>query len=170
MTPSTATSPDHTLEIYLHIAGSEDPQLVEVASDGRVADLLAAAEPADAEAKLWLQDTADPLDMGNSLAEAGIGHRCHVHLGCCDSIKVQVRYHTKPIVREFSPGARIRAVFAWATGPKGFELAETQIPKHGLMVPRSDHILDPDVHVGSLASRARCAAVLDLVPKERFEG
>ena len=53
---------------------------------------------------------------------------------------------------------------------QGFELAETQIPKHGLMVPRSDHILDPDVHVGSLASDARCAVVLDLVPKERFEG
>ncbi len=170
MTTSTATNPDPTIEIYLHIAGREDPQLVEVASDGSVADLLALADAVDADAKLRLQDTTDALDMESSLAEAGIGHRCHVHLGSCDSVKVQVRYHTKPIVREFSPGARIRAVFAWAAGPKGFELAETQIPKHGLMVPRSDHILDPDVHVGSLASDARCAVVLDLVPKERFEG
>ena len=170
MTPSTIPNPGPTLEVYLHVAGCEDPQLVEVASDGRVADLLAVAESVAANAKLWLQDTTDPLDMESSLAEAGIGHRGHVHLGCCDSVKVQVRYHTKPIVREFSPGARIRAVFAWAAGPKGFELAETQIPKHGLVVPRSDHILDPDVHVGSLASDARCAVVLDLVPKERFEG
>ena len=170
MTTSAATNPNPTLEVYLHVAGCEDPQLVAVASDGRVADLLAVAESVDANAQLWLQDTTDPLDMASSLAEAGIGHRCHVHLGCCDSVKVQVRYHTKPIVREFGPGARIRAVFAWATGPKGFELAESQVPKHGLMVPKSDHILDPDVHVGSLASRARCVVVLDLVPKERFEG
>ena len=170
MTTSTGTNPDPTLEIYLHVAGCEDPQLVTVASEGRVADLLALADSVDTNTKLWLQDTTDPLDAENSLAEAGIGHRDHVHLGCCDAVKMQVRYHTKAIVREFSPGARIRAVFAWATGPKGFELAGTQTAKHGLMVPGSDHILDPAVHVGSLASSTRCAVDLDLVPKERFEG
>ena len=170
MTPSTAPGPDPTLEIYVHIVGCEDPQMVVVASDGRVADVVAAVGSVDADAKLWLQDTTDPLDMEISLAEAGIGHRCHVHLGCCDSVKVEVRYHTEPIVREFSPGARIRAVFAWATGPKGFKLAETQTAKHGLMVPRGDHLLDPDVHVGSLAASDRCVVALDLVPVERFEG
>ncbi|MCY3953397.1 MAG: hypothetical protein OXG69_12770 [bacterium] len=41
MTPSTAPGPDPNLEIYLHIVGCEDPQVVAVASDGRVADLLA---------------------------------------------------------------------------------------------------------------------------------
>ena len=75
MTTSAATNPNPTLEVYLHVAGCEDPQLVAVASDGRVADLLAVAESVDANAKLWLQDTTDPLDMASSLAEAGIGHR-----------------------------------------------------------------------------------------------
>ena len=46
-----------------------------MASDGRVADVVAASGSVDTNAKLWLQDMADPLDMESSLAEAGIGHR-----------------------------------------------------------------------------------------------
>lgn len=156
--------PEHTIEIYVHSDGGHGPDLVEVPSDGRVADLVSEGE------SLWLEDTNEALPADSSLPEAGIARRSHVHRGRCPTVKVQVRYAGTEIIEEFSPATRVIQVFRWATGPKGFKVPEAQIPKHGLALPGGDELLDPGTHVGSLVSGTRCVVTIDLVPKDRFAG
>ena len=158
------------LEVYIHVEGSEDPSLVALPPEGSVIDLLEAGGAVEADMKAWLEDASEPLDAASSLSGAGVTHRCHVHCGRCDTVKVQVRFNGEQLFEEFSPADRIKVIYDWATGPKGFKLPEEQIPKHGLIVPGGDHILAPSVHIGSLASDDRCVALLDLVPRKRFEG
>ena len=155
---------EHTIEIYVHLEGAQEPALVKVPSGGRIADLLAEGE------SLWLQDGAESIPADSLLAQAGISRRSHVHRGRCDEIKVRVRHAGDELIGEFSPAVRVVRVFRWATGPKGFKLSEAQIPKHGLALPGGDALLDPGIHVGSLAFESRCVVTIDLVPKDRFAG
>ncbi|MCY4107697.1 MAG: hypothetical protein OXG11_01555 [Chloroflexi bacterium] len=154
----------HTIEIYVHSDSGHDPDLVEVASDGRVKDLLSEGE------SLWLEDTNEALPDESSLPEAGIVRRTHVHRGHCPTVKVHVRHAGTDIHGEFSPATQVVRVFRWATGPKGFKLPEAQIPKHGFVLPGGDELLDLRAHAGSLVSKIRCVVTIDLVPKERFAG
>lgn len=156
--------PEHTIEIYIHSEGAHGPDLVEVPSGDRVADLLSEGE------SLWLQDDDEPLQADILLPQAGISRRSHVHRGRCNDVKVQVRHAGAELFGEFSPAARVVRVFRWASGPKGFKLPEAQIPKHGLALPDGSELLDPGVHIGSLAAGDRCAVTVDLVPKDRFAG
>ena len=155
---------EHMIDIYVHSEGAQDPELVRLPSSSRVSDLLPEGE------QLWLQDGAEPVPGDSPLPVAGISRRSHVHRGRCDQIKVRVRHAGEDRSSEFSPAARVIRVFRWATGPKGFNLPESQIPKHGLALPEAKELLDPGVHIGSLASEVRCTVTVDLVAKERFEG
>ena len=155
---------EHTIEIYVHSGSGYGPDLIEVPSDGRVADLTSDGEG------LWIEDTNEALPADSSLPEAGIARRSHVYRGRCPTVKVQVRYGGTEILGKFSPATRVVQVFRWATGPKGFKLPEAQIPKHGFALPGGDELLDPGVHAGSLVSQIGCAVTIDLVPKDRFAG
>ena len=161
---------EHIIEIYLHTAGAESPNLIEVSSEGLVGDLLGPGDQPASDVSLWLEDGDQPLDPGSTLSDAGIVHRCHVHRGRCATVKVHVRHNGLTLEREFRPAARIAGVFLWATGPDGFKLPAEQIPKHGLIVPGGDEFLGSDVHIGSLVSGDRCVVILDLSPKDRPQG
>ena len=156
--------PAHTIEIYVHSEGALGPDLAEVPSSSRVADLLSEGE------NLWLQDADKRLPAESLLPQAGISRRSHVHRGRCDVVKVRVRHAGSELIGEFSPAARVVRVFRWAIGPKGFKLAEAQIAKHGLALPDGSELLDPGVHIGSLVAGERCVVTVDLVPKDRFAG
>ena len=83
---STDHESEHMIEIYVHFEGAQDPELVQVPSSGRVADLLAEGE------RLWLQDGAEPIPADSLLPVVGIARRSHVHRGRCDEVKVRVRH------------------------------------------------------------------------------
>ena len=155
---------EHMIEIYVHVEGAQDPELVQVPSSGTVTDLVAEGE------RLWLQDGTEPVPDDSLLPEAGVSRRSHVHRSRCREVKVYVRHAGEDRVGEFPPATRIIRVFRWAAGPKGFKLAEAQIPKHGLALPNTDELLDLGVHIGSLVPGTRCIVTLDLVPKDRFAG
>ncbi len=156
--------PVHTIEIYVHSDSDYGPDLVEVPSGGRVADLVSEGEI------LWLEDTVEALPADSLLPEAGIARRSHVHRGRCPTVKVRVRHAGTEMIGEFSPATRVVQVFRWATGPKGLKMPQAQIPKHGLVLAGGDELLDPGTHVGSLVSAIHCAVIIDLVPKDRFAG
>ena len=103
------------------------------------------------------------------LKDAGIADRSHIHISRCHRITVRIRYGGDSKTHEFAPGATIASVFAWATGPNGFELTASERAKHTLGI--CDTLTQPDKseHIGSLATE-ECSVCLDLAPKERFEG
>lgn len=158
------------MDLYLHEAGQKDPQLIEVTPTETVAQV--AGDGDDGEAfELWLEDQEEPLDRSQTLEQAGVVDRQHVHRSRCRRIAVTVRYAGRePIEKPFGPAKTIRRVFDWATGEHGFPLTPEQRAKHVLALPGADQYLAWTVHVGSVADPATCGVTLELYPKERFEG
>jgi hypothetical protein len=158
------------MELYVHEAGKEDPDLVEFEPTETVAGV--GGESAEGAAfDLWREDEDESLDPSQTLEQAGIGDREHVHRSRCRRIAVTVRYAGRePIEKSFGPARTIKQVFHWATGEHGFPLTPEQRAKHVLALPDVDHYLAWTVHIGSLADPATCSVTLELYPKERFEG
>ena len=156
------------MEIYIHTAGREDPDLIEVEDTIPVRDLLTIREGGGAEL-IMIEESDEPIDLDITIAAAGIHHRQHVHRGRCRRVDVRVRYNGDHN-HQFHPVARIRQVFEWATGPEGFNLTPEQKAEHVLALPGADKYLDWEIRVGTLVTPGSCDVVLDLAPKSRFEG
>lgn len=156
------------MEIYIHTAGSEEPELIEIDDTVLVRELLAIGDGQGAEL-VMIEEVAEPIDLDITIGEAGIRHRHHVHRGRCRRIGVRVRYNGDKS-HEFHPATTIRRVFEWATGSHGFDLTPEQKAEHVLALPGADHFLDWEVRIGSLVTHGSCDVVLDLAPKSRFEG
>lgn len=155
------------MELFMHVRGQESPELVEIESTNAVRDLLSADE---VEARVWLEEVDDEVDLNLTVEEAGIGPRHHVHRGRCPRVEVTVRYGGEQRERSFGPGTTVRTIHRWATGTEAFGLTPEQAAKHVLALPDADHFLEGGVHVGSLVASGSCAVVLNLLPRERFEG
>lgn len=153
------------MEIYMHDASGESPRLLEVDAERPARHLLEAENEV-----LWVEGNDEPLDLDASLQDAGVGKRAHLHQGRCHKIDVQVRYNSETRSKRFAPAVTVAAVFAWTSGPKGFELTGEQRATHALAIQGADHTLDSTVHIGSLIKSGTCEVELDLVPKERFAG
>jgi hypothetical protein len=158
------------MEIYVHSAGREDPEIVEVAEATVVREIVSGSNSGDAAEFVWVEETEEPVDLALTLEQAGIKHRDHVHRGRCRRVDVKVRFNADTKAHDFTPAARMERVLKWATGKSGFDLTPAEAAKHTLAVPGADHPLDPRVHVGSLVTAPSCEVTLDLLPKARFEG
>ena len=170
MSASINPDSDNIIEVYIHTEGSTELELLPVSRDCRVGDLLATDDPAVSDESIWLAEQDEPLDIEVSLVDAGITHRCHVHRGCCSSVKARVHYIDSAQDRSFSPVTPIAEVYRWAAGPDGFKLPSEEVPRHALIVRGTEDFIDAEVHIGSLATSPRCVVDFDLVPKKRFAG
>lgn len=156
------------MEVYRHIEGKEDPELIEIEDTALVKELLI-GEESDGN-QIWIEERDEAVELQITLEVAGIKHRHHVHHGRCRDIDVQVRFNSERHGKDFRQISKVKQVFEWATGPDAFHLSPDQKAKHVLAVPNADHFLDWNVRIGSLVSGGKCEVVLDLLPKERFEG
>ncbi|MCW2690809.1 MAG: hypothetical protein JWR37_5699 [Mycobacterium sp.] len=154
------------MELFVHTAGKEDPDVVVVEETLVVRELLAE----DAAGRIWVEEIDEEVDLDISLAAAGIGHHHHVHRGHCPRVEVIVRFNGETFTDTFGPGATIKKVEKWAFGGKAADLAADQAAKHVLALPGADHFLAANVHVGSLVTTGSCQVTLDLLPRDRFEG
>jgi hypothetical protein len=157
------------MEIYVHSTRDEEPRLVVIEASATVSELVGAAD-GEETVLIWLEEADEPLELEITLEDAGARHRHHVHRGRCRRVEVRVRYGGRDAERSFSPAATIERAFAWATGPEVFNLTAEERAKHVLALPGADHFLAWTVHVGSVVEAGTCATVLELAPKERFEG
>ena len=155
------------MEVYRHSEGKRRPELIEIEATALVRELLIVK---DGDDQIWIEEQEEAVDLDITLEAAGIHHRHHVHHGRCRTVDVQVRFNGERRARDFRQIATIRQVFDWATGPEAYNLTPEQKAKHVLALPGADHFLDWNVRVGSLVTAGTCEVVLDLLPKERFEG
>jgi hypothetical protein len=156
------------MEVYRHSQGNEDPELVDIEATALVRELLI-IEDGDGGDQIWIEEQDEAVELDITLESAGIHHRHHVHHGRCRTVDVQIRFNGER-TRNFRQIFTIRQVFDWATGPGAFNLTPEQKAKHVLALPGADHFLDGNVRVGSLVTAGTCGVVLDLLPKERFQG
>ena len=130
-----------------------------------VRDLVTQVGLADASA--WLEDTDEPLDPTNVLANV-VNNNGHIHLNYCRRVEVTVNFAGKEKARKFAPSATIQAVRQWAVGPNGFDLPAKERPKHEVGVCGTGNLAERTDHVGTLATD--CSLCLNLAPKDRFQG
>lgn len=156
------------MELFLHTPGREHPELIEIEPAAAVRELLmVGTEP---NGSVWIEEVDEVVDLDKTLEEAGIRHRHHVHRGRCHRVEVAVRFNGQRKEHPYGPGTTIKTVYQWASGPHGFALSPDQAAKHVLAVPGADQFLESGVHIGSLVSAESCEVILDLLPRDRFEG
>jgi len=145
------------IEVYVHREGSPEPKLVKVAEDATLKEVAAAAgchlERVE-ELFIGRQDEDEPVNHGDPLHKAGVGHRNHIHCHRCKKIHVHVLYNGVQKEREFSPAVRLDRILRWATHE--FNLHGHDAADMALFLPGEVTPLDGDVHVGSLASFPDC--------------
>lgn len=156
-------------KLYIHREGTLDPEIVDIDPSDTVRDLLLKLGAGD-EDRLWLEDNPNVLDDDACIKDEHIPDRHHVHCSPVKEIDVEVTFVDEHKRRRFPPSATVASVHEWATGPKGFNLAADQRPKHELVVRGTDEAVPGNVHLGSLVGRGEHEVCLDLRPKERFEG
>lgn len=156
------------MELFQHVEGGEDPELVEVVETEKVRTLLLETEPGHG---VWVEEIDEEIDLELTFEEAGIHHRHHVHRGRCRRVKVVVQFNAVDFTHEYAPGSTIRTVYHWASGDKAANLSPEQKAKHVLALPGADHFLGDGVHVGSLLTLGGpCEVTLDLLPRDSFGG
>jgi hypothetical protein len=155
------------MELFVHNAGYEQPEIVEIDASAFVQELLVGVGP---DERVWVEETDEEVDLTVTLEVAEIRHHHHVHRGHCGQVEVIVRFNGSDYERPFTPARTIRAVEEWAFGKKAANFSPEQAAKHVLAVPGADHFLEPGVHVGSLVTAGSCRIILDLLPRKRFEG
>lgn len=154
------------MELFVHTAGSEDPDVVEVENTARVRELLAG----DGDSRIWIEETDEEIGLDDTLVAAGLRHHQHVHRGRCRRVDLTVRFNGENFTNTFGPGTTIKIIEKWAFGGDAADLSPDQAAKHVLALPGGDHFLAATVHIGSLVTVGSCQLTLDLLPRDRFEG
>jgi hypothetical protein len=154
------------MELFIHTAGKEDPDVIEIERTILVRELLTG----EADGRIWIEEVDAEVNLDVTLDDAGIRHHHHVHRGRCARVEVVVRYNGENFTHTFGPGTTIKTVEKWAFGDKAADLSPDQAAKHVLALPSADHFLAATVHVGSLVTAPACQVTLDLLPRDRFEG
>lgn len=160
----------HIIFIQVHERpGVIEAQVVEAATLG---DLRTAIEAAgvllDAELHIFLDDAEEPLHGDHSNAVHGLRHGSRVHVTRCKRIKTTVHYLEHTAEHAFAPGARVRAVKAWAVHT--FKLSPKDAAEHVLQVCKSTARPAPDTPLHELVKAHHCELCFDLVPEKRVEG
>ena len=151
------------MQIFVH--SPNGLVLQDIDDQTSVRDLVTQVGLADASA--WLEDTDEPLDPTNVLANV-VTDNGHIHLNHCRRVEVTVNFAGKEKARKFAPSATIQAARQWAVGPNGFDLPAKERPKHEVGVCGTGNLAERTDHVGTLATD--CSLCLNLAPKDRFQG
>jgi len=93
---------------------------------------------------------------------------CRIHISRCKRITVTVNYLDKTAEHAFPPGARVRAVKAWAV--KKYGLNPKDAAEHVLQLCNSTERPASDTPLHQLTQGRACAVCFDLVPEKRVEG
>lgn len=160
----------HIIFIQVH----ERPGVIEahVVEAATLGDLRKAIEtagvPLDAELHIFLDETEEPLHGDHGRPVHGLRHGSRVHVTRCKRIKTTVHYLERTAEHEFAPGARVRAVKAWAVHT--FKLSPKDAAEHVLQICKSTQRPAADTPLHELVTADHCALCFDLVPEKRVEG
>lgn len=160
-------------KLFLQFEGHKKIELIEVAHDARVSDVLVAATHVGfcaksfSDAFVFSGDSGDPLSLCAVLSEVGICSKHRVHIHSCKRIEVTVNFNGQAETKKFPPSATIDKVKKRFVNK--FELACVDASEHVLQICCTDKRPEPDCQIGALVSGC-CEVCFDLVPIKRVEG
>ena len=124
--------------------------------------------PVSAELFVFIDEAEEPIGREGNRPVPGIKHGSRVHIAHCRRIKTTVNFVERTVQRDFSPGARVRRVKAWAV--EEFKLNQKDGAEHVLQICNSTERPASDTPLHALVQRPDCALCFDLVPEKRVEG
>ena len=105
------------MRIYVH--DSEGKRVVEADDAAALADVTGA----DAGAKIWAEDAAEPLSADATVGVLADRDVAAVHVGK-GQITVSISFAGATRSETFGPGTKTDKVLDWATGKDGFNVPE----------------------------------------------
>lgn len=170
-------SKNNELQLFVQGEGIADMQLVRVAEQSTLRELLGKFSSVFTEAEVasatdefifLLEDSECELVSDKSLKELGFKNRERVHIHRCRKIKVSVNFNGREIADAFPPSRTIAKIKHWAD--KQFGIEGVDATEHALQICGTAKRPDDDTHLGTLARHPNCQVCFDLVPKKRVEG
>ena len=160
------------LTVFVRAHGRPDileAELTAAATLGELHDVLAAAGiTVDTETFIFIDEAEEHLGGAHHEPIHGLKHGCHIHVGRCHHIAVTIHYLEKTKEHVFPPGARVRAVKAWAVHK--FEMTPKDAAEHVLQICKSTARPSSDTPLHQLVHGHDCTICFDLVPEKRVEG
>lgn len=158
--------------IFIQVQGRPgiiEAELSEALILGELHDILKEAGiPLDAETFIFIDEAEEPQHHERHHRIEGVKHGSRVHVSRCRRIRTTVHFLEKTAEREFSPGARVRAVKEWAVDT--FKLSPKDAAEHVLQLCNSTKRPPSDTPLHELTQGHACAVCFDLVPEKRVEG
>lgn len=158
--------------VFIQVHGQPgiiEAELAEAATLGQLRDALAAVgAQADAETFIFIDEAEDHLlgELHNPVH--GLKHGARVHVCRCHRIRTIVHFLDGTAEHSFPPGARIRAVKAWAVHKFGLDKKDGA--EHVLQLCNATNRPPSDAPLHQLVRGHDCAVCFDLVPERRVEG
>lgn len=122
----------------------------------------------DAETFIFIDEAEEHVKGHPHERVHGLKHGARVHVTRCRRIKTTVHFLDKTEDRELSPGARVRAVKAWAAHV--FKMDPKDAAEHVLQLYNSTERPASDTPLHQLVHGHPCILCFDLVPEKRVEG
>ena len=160
--------------LHLFIQIHEQPGIVEIDVAEAVTErelhghLSTAGIAVSSETFVFIDECEMPLDRDSDTPVKELRHGSRVHITRCRRIATTVHFMEKTIERQFAPGARVRAVKAWAAHE--FHLDHKDAAEHVLQICKSTSRPPSDTPLHALLHGHACAVCFDLVPEKRVEG
>jgi hypothetical protein len=124
--------------------------------------------PIDAETFIFIDEAVDHVHGQPHEPVHGLKHGTRVHVSRCRHIKTTVHFLDKTAEHTFAPGARVRAVKAWAAHT--FKMDPKDAAEHVLQLCNSTERPASDTPLHQLVRGHGCELCFDLVPEKRVEG
>jgi hypothetical protein len=160
--------------VLIFIQAHDRPEILEteisaVATVGELHDALEVLGiTVDAETFIFVDEVEEHEHMERHEPLRNVKHGSRVHVGRCKRIATTVNFLDKSKVREFPPGARVRAVKEWAAHV--FDMGPKDAAEHVLQLCNSTDRPPTDTPLHQLIHGHDCALCFDLVPEKRVEG
>lgn len=158
--------------IFIQVHGRPDVLEAELAEGVTLEALRAALTKAgvtiDEESFIFLDDAEEHLHGDHNQPVHGLKRGCRIHVCRCRRITATVNYLDKTAEHTFPPGARLRAVKAWAVHKFGLDPKDAT--EHVLQVCKSSDRPPNDTPLHRLVQGHYCETCFDLVPEKRVEG
>lgn len=158
--------------IFIHLL--DRPELVEAeidinASSRELEAILSDKEILlDAETLIFIDEADEPIVRDRHGPLDDLRHGAHIHLSRHHRIKVTVNFVGEAATKAFPPGARVRAVKAFAVHE--FKMSAADAAEHVLQISGTTERPASDVPLHSLAKHHGHEIHFDFVPEKRVEG
>lgn len=154
------------IEVIVEGEGLADVATVRVPQGAAAREIVIAVAakgkfPAE-EAFLFIEDTAEPLDLAAVIVEEKTAGKVH-HVHRAREIEVVVFYKEADKKRKFPPSTRVQRVLDWAVGPEGFNIDKAITPEMELALRGQKEALPKNAHIGRYVRHPRHVLELDLI-------